>query len=90
MRDTISKLEATGSPVIADGEQRKYHNFWTYSLAGEPDHEYVLKLIRDRIKPHHKIFVGVVSPIDLRVETPEEVRDRVLEAAQELGLSNVA
>ncbi len=34
MRDTISKLEATGSPVIADGEQRKYHNFWTYSVHG--------------------------------------------------------
>jgi methionine synthase II (cobalamin-independent) len=30
VRDTIEKLEATGSPVITDGEQRKYHNFWTY------------------------------------------------------------
>jgi 5-methyltetrahydropteroyltriglutamate--homocysteine methyltransferase len=33
-RDTIEKLEATGSPVITDGEQRKYHNFWTYSVQG--------------------------------------------------------
>jgi 5-methyltetrahydropteroyltriglutamate--homocysteine methyltransferase len=33
-RDTIEKLEATGSPVITDGEQRKYHNFWTYSVHG--------------------------------------------------------
>ena len=29
-----------------------------------------------------RIFVGVVAPIDPRVEAPEEIRDRVLEAAQ--------
>ena len=34
VRDTIARFEATGSPVITDGEQRKYHNFWTYSVQG--------------------------------------------------------
>src|SRR5688572_6435826 len=34
LRDTIARFEATGSPVITDGEQRKYHNFWTYSVHG--------------------------------------------------------
>jgi 5-methyltetrahydropteroyltriglutamate--homocysteine methyltransferase len=34
IRDTIARFEATGSPVISDGEQRKYHNFWTYSVHG--------------------------------------------------------
>ena len=34
IRDTIEHFEATGSPVISDGEQRKYHNFWTYSVHG--------------------------------------------------------
>src|SRR5690348_7724944 len=34
VRETIESLEATGSPVITDGEQRKYHNFWTYSVHG--------------------------------------------------------
>ena len=34
IRDTIERFEATGSPVISDGEQRKYHNFWTYSVQG--------------------------------------------------------
>jgi 5-methyltetrahydropteroyltriglutamate--homocysteine methyltransferase len=32
--DTVRRFEATGSPVITDGEQRKYHNFWTYSVEG--------------------------------------------------------
>src|ERR1700676_483413 len=34
IRDTIKRFEATGSPVITDGEQRKYHNFWTYCVHG--------------------------------------------------------
>jgi 5-methyltetrahydropteroyltriglutamate--homocysteine methyltransferase len=33
-RDTIEQFEATGSPVITDGEQHKYQNFWTYSVHG--------------------------------------------------------
>jgi 5-methyltetrahydropteroyltriglutamate--homocysteine methyltransferase len=33
--DTIRQFEATGSPVITDGEQRKYQNFWIYSVQGE-------------------------------------------------------
>jgi 5-methyltetrahydropteroyltriglutamate--homocysteine methyltransferase len=37
LRDTIARFEATGSPVISDGEQRKYHNFWTYSVQGLPN-----------------------------------------------------
>ena len=34
VRGTVQRFEATGSPVITDGEQRKYHNFWTYSVDG--------------------------------------------------------
>ncbi len=37
IRDTIERFEATGSPVISDGEQRKYHNFWTYSVHALPN-----------------------------------------------------
>src|SRR5688572_25480683 len=37
VKDTIEKFEATGSPVITDGEQRKYHNFWTYCVHGLPN-----------------------------------------------------
>ncbi|MEP6917468.1 MAG: hypothetical protein ABJC89_17590 [Acidobacteriota bacterium] len=37
VRDTIAQFEATGSPVITDGEQRKYHNFWTYCVQHLPN-----------------------------------------------------
>jgi 5-methyltetrahydropteroyltriglutamate--homocysteine methyltransferase len=56
-------------------------NFYV-SLAGERDRIGALKLIREHLQPHHRVFVGVVAPIDPRIETPEQVRDRVLEAAK--------
>src|SRR5438128_8841733 len=34
VRDTIERLEATGSPVVTDGEQRKYSGFATYCVHG--------------------------------------------------------
>jgi 5-methyltetrahydropteroyltriglutamate--homocysteine methyltransferase len=34
IRDTLKRFEDTGSPVITDGEQRKYHNFATYAVDG--------------------------------------------------------
>lgn len=56
-------------------------NFYV-ALAGETDRVRVLKIIREHLKKGQRAFIGVVSPIHPRVETPEEVRDRVLEAAK--------
>ena len=56
-------------------------NFYV-QLASEPDRKRVLKLIRDHAKDGQRIFVGVIDPLSPRVETPEEVRDRALEAAE--------
>lgn len=50
-------------------------------LASEPDRRRVLAIVREHARPEQRIFVGVTDPIDPRVETPEEVRDRILEAA---------
>jgi 5-methyltetrahydropteroyltriglutamate--homocysteine methyltransferase len=60
-------------------------NFYI-ALAGEPDRGRVLKIISDHRKPGQRIFVGVVAPIDPRVETAEEIRDRTLEAAKYIPL----
>src|ERR1700730_16977337 len=37
IRNTIERFEATGSPVVTDGEQRKYDNFATYGVHGLPN-----------------------------------------------------
>ena len=68
--------------------QLNVRNFYV-ALAGEPDRKHVLSVIRDHLRPHQRIFVGVVSPIAPRIETPEEVRDRVLEAAEYIPIDQL-
>jgi 5-methyltetrahydropteroyltriglutamate--homocysteine methyltransferase len=63
-------------------------NFYI-ALAGETDRVRVLKIIRQHMKANQRVFVGVVAPIDPRVETPEEVRDRVLEAARYIPIAQL-
>jgi len=52
------------------------------ALAGERDRPQVLNIVRKYLKPDQRVFVGVISPIDPHVETPEEVQERVLEASE--------
>jgi 5-methyltetrahydropteroyltriglutamate--homocysteine methyltransferase len=58
-------------------------------LASEPDRGRVLELVRQHLGPERKVFVGVTDPIDPRVETPEQVRDRVLEASRYIPLDQL-
>jgi methionine synthase II (cobalamin-independent) len=51
-------------------------------LASEADRPRVLKILGAHAKGGRRVFVGVTDPISPRVETPEEVRDRILEAAR--------
>ena len=63
-------------------------NFYV-ALAGEPDRKRVLEFIGRNIKRDQRVFIGVIAPIDPRIETPEEVRDRVLEAAAHIPLDQL-
>jgi 5-methyltetrahydropteroyltriglutamate--homocysteine methyltransferase len=63
-------------------------NFYL-QLASEKDRLRVLRLIRESSQADQKIFVGVIDPINPRVETAEEVRDRVLEAAEFIPLDRL-
>src|ERR1700677_3425326 len=63
-------------------------NFYI-ALAGEKDRVRVLKIIREYLQPNQRAFIGVVSPIAPHVDTAEEVRDRVLEAAKYIPLEQL-
>ena len=63
-------------------------NFYV-ALAGESERVRALKIIRRHLKPDQRVFVGVVAPIDPRIETPEEVRDRTLEAAEHIPVEQL-
>jgi len=58
-------------------------------LASERDRERVLRVIKACAPSDRRIFLGVIDPIDPQVETPEVVRDRVLEAAEYLPLDRL-
>ncbi len=51
-------------------------------LASEQDPRSVLEVIRDHAQTEQRIFIGVIDPINPLVETAEEVRDSVLQAAE--------
>ncbi|HEX8895787.1 MAG TPA: cobalamin-independent methionine synthase II family protein [Terriglobales bacterium] len=58
-------------------------------LASEADRKKVLATIRGLLKPEQIVLVGVTDPINPTVETPEQVRDRVLEAAEFIPLGSM-
>jgi len=66
----------------------KAGNFYM-QLASEPDRKRVLKIVREHIKSDQRVFVGVIDVIDPRVEPADEIRDRVLEAAEFIPLGQL-
>ena len=79
-RDSTHSADVDYAALLPSLFQLRVGSF-CIALAGEPDRARVLGIIREHMKPDQKVFVGVISPIDTRLETAEEVRDRVLEAA---------
>ncbi len=87
-RDSTHSGDVDYAELLPSLFQLKVGNFYI-ALAEEKDRTRILKIIREHLKPGQQVFVGVISPIDPRVETPEEVRDRVLEAARILPLEQL-
>ncbi|HEX5761189.1 MAG TPA: cobalamin-independent methionine synthase II family protein [Thermoanaerobaculia bacterium] len=79
-RDSTHSADVDYAELLPSLFELQVGNFYV-ALAGEKDRVRVLRIIREHMKADQRVFVGVVAPIDPRVETPEEVRDRVLEAA---------
>ena len=54
-------------------------------MASEVDRPRALDIVARERRPWQTVYVGVTDPIDPRVETAEEVCERILEAAEHLG-----
>lgn len=80
-RDSTHSADVNYAELLPSLFELKVGNFFV-ALAIEPDRERVLKIIKKCMKPNQRVFVGVVATIDPHVETPEDVRDRVIEAAR--------
>ncbi|HUP96441.1 MAG TPA: 5-methyltetrahydropteroyltriglutamate--homocysteine methyltransferase [Usitatibacter sp.] len=87
-RDSTHSADVDYAELLPSLFELHAGNFYV-ALAGEPDRVRVLKIIRQYLKPDQRVFVGVVAPIDPHVDTAEEVRDRVLEAAQYIPVAQL-
>jgi 5-methyltetrahydropteroyltriglutamate--homocysteine methyltransferase len=87
-RDSTHSADVPYEELLPSLFELKVGNFYV-ALAGEPDRRRALKLIAKYLQPDQRVFVGVISPIDPRIETAEEVRDRVLEAAEFIPLAQL-
>jgi 5-methyltetrahydropteroyltriglutamate--homocysteine methyltransferase len=87
-RDSTHSADVDYAELLPSLLQLNVTNFYV-ALCGERDRKSVLKLISRHLKPSQRIFVGVVSPIDPHIDTAEEVRDRVLEAAEYIPIGQL-
>lgn len=87
-RDSTHSADVDYAELFPGLFELKAGNFYI-ALAGENDRGRVLKIIRDYMKPDQRIFIGVVAPIDPRIETPEEIRDRILDAAKYIPIEQL-
>jgi 5-methyltetrahydropteroyltriglutamate--homocysteine methyltransferase len=87
-RDSTHSAEVDYAELLPSLFELQAGNFYI-ALAGEKDRVRALKIIREYMKPGQRIFVGVVAPIEPRVERPEEIRDRILEAARYIPIEQL-
>ncbi|WP_245790620.1 cobalamin-independent methionine synthase II family protein [Streptomyces monashensis] len=87
-QDSTHSLDVDYAEVLPQLFRLTAGNFYL-QLAGEADADRVLRVIAHQLRPGVRVFVGVTDPIDPRVETPEEVRDRVVRAARHIPVDQL-
>jgi len=87
-QDSTHSADVDYGQLLPSLFELKVGNFYI-QLASEKDRRRVLGIIKQNAKPDQKIFVGVIDPINPKIETPDEVRDRVLEAAAFIPLAQL-
>jgi len=87
-RDSTHSADVDYAELLPSLLQLEVGRFYV-SLAGERERERVLAVIREHLRPGQLIFVGVIAPIDPRIETPDIVRDRVIEASRFIPLDQL-
>ncbi|ATY16413.1 5-methyltetrahydropteroyltriglutamate--homocysteine methyltransferase [Amycolatopsis sp. AA4] len=87
-QDSTHSLDVDYAGLLPELFRHAVGNFYV-QLASESDPDRVLRVLADQLRPGVRVFVGVTDPIDPRVETAEEVRDRVLRAARYLPVEQL-
>jgi len=87
-RDSTHSADVDYALLLPDLFQLHAGRFYL-QMASEADPKRVLQIVREQAAAGQLIFVGVIDPIDPRLETPELVRDRVLLAAAAIPIERL-
>jgi 5-methyltetrahydropteroyltriglutamate--homocysteine methyltransferase len=80
-RDSTHSADVDYADLLPTLFRMNVGNFYV-QLASEADRTRVLSLLAEQATEGRRIFVGVIDPLEARVETAEQVAERVLEAAR--------
>jgi 5-methyltetrahydropteroyltriglutamate--homocysteine methyltransferase len=86
--DSTHSADVDYAGLLPDLFQLNVGRFYL-QMASEPDKSRVLGIVRQLLRRAHTVFVGVIDPINPRIETADDVRDRVLEAASILPVAQL-
>jgi 5-methyltetrahydropteroyltriglutamate--homocysteine methyltransferase len=87
-RDSTHSADVDYAGLLPDLFQMNVGRFYL-QMASEPDRKRVLGIVKGLIRPNHTVFIGVIDPISPVGETVAQVRDRVLEAASILPITQL-
>jgi 5-methyltetrahydropteroyltriglutamate--homocysteine methyltransferase len=82
-QDSTHSLDVDYAELLPSLFRLQAGNFYI-QFVSEPDPGRVLSIIAGLLRPGTRIFIGVTDPIDPTVETPGQVRDRILLAARHI------
>lgn len=78
--DSTHSADVDYASLLPDLLQMRARRFYL-QMASEPDRPHVLRIVRSLLRPEQTVFIGVIDPLSPAVESAEQVRDRILEAA---------
>jgi 5-methyltetrahydropteroyltriglutamate--homocysteine methyltransferase len=87
-KDSTHSADVDYAGLLPELFQMQVGRFYL-QMASERDRARVLKIVAQQLRPNHMVFVGVIDPIDPKVESADEVRERVLEAASLLPVAQL-
>lgn len=87
-QDSTHSLDVDYTALLPELFRFQAGNFYV-QLASEAEPEKILAVIAEHLPADARVFIGVIDPIDPRIETPEQVRDRVLTAARHLPVDRL-
>jgi len=78
--DSTHSADVDYAELLPSLFELKVGNFYL-AMATEPEPGRVLRLVKQLLQPHQRVYLGVIDVNSARVETPQEICERVLEAA---------